>query len=99
MPTGNYSADFETGKAYAVEFLKLCNGTVGWSSLLAPIVADMIRGGPSGPYEELKTNGIVIGFMTAIGRMLAVAVFNEDMLRTDTYNRMLAVGGGECPVD
>jgi hypothetical protein len=95
-PTGNYSADCKTGRAYAVEFLKSCDGTVGWSSLLAQIVTDMICAAPSGTYPngELKTNGIVIGFMSAIGRMLAVAVFNADMLRSDTYDRMLVVAAG-----
>jgi hypothetical protein len=33
-PTGNYSEDCETGHAYAVEFLKSCDGTIGWSTLL-----------------------------------------------------------------
>jgi hypothetical protein len=67
-PTGDYWADCETGKAYAIEFLKSCDGTVGWSSLLQCIVGDMIRVGPSGAFANgrPKVNGIVIGFMSVI---------------------------------
>jgi hypothetical protein len=40
--TGDYGKDCETGTAYAIEFLRSCDGTVGWSSLLSPIIAGMI---------------------------------------------------------
>jgi hypothetical protein len=44
-PTGNYTADCEMGLAYAIEFLKTCDKTNGWASLLQSITADMIRAG------------------------------------------------------
>ena len=56
-PTGRYFEDCQTGRAYAVEFLKSCDGTVGWSSLLAVIVGDMIRAGPSGTFAEGRLAG------------------------------------------
>ena len=73
-PTGNYSDDCETGKTYAVEFLKSCDGTVGWSSLLTPIVADMIRAGPDGSWSDggVRLNGVVVGFMSTIGKALCM---------------------------
>jgi hypothetical protein len=71
-PSGNYTADYATGKAYALEFLRSCDGTVGWSSLLAKIVGDMIGVGPSGRWPDgaPRINGIVIGFMSTIGTVL-----------------------------
>jgi len=71
-PTGDYAADCKTGSAYAVEFLKSCDGTVGWSCLLSNIVTDIIGAGPSGVWPDggTRTNGIVIGFMGTIGRAL-----------------------------
>ena len=72
-PTGNYWDDCETGKIYAVEFLKSCDGTVGWSSLLTQIVADMIRAGPDGSWSDggVRLNGVVVGFMSTIGKRCA----------------------------
>jgi hypothetical protein len=62
-PTGNYAADCETGKAFAIEFLKSCDKTNGWASLMASITSDMIRAGG-------ERSGIVVGFMSVIGRAL-----------------------------
>jgi hypothetical protein len=62
--TGNYSKDCEIGHKYAVEFLNSCDGSVGWSWLLASIVKDMIERG------RLTSNGVVIGFMGVIGAAL-----------------------------
>jgi len=75
-PTGNYFEDCETGRAYAVEFLKSCDGTIGWSTLLGQIIGDMIRAGPTGKYAngEPKCGGVVIGFTDKIGTMLNMAV-------------------------
>jgi hypothetical protein len=44
-PTGSYTADCETGHAFAIEFLKSCDGSNGWASLLQSIVLDMISAG------------------------------------------------------
>jgi len=47
---------------------------VGWSSLLAAIVGDMIRAGPSGTFADgtEKIDGVVVGFMSTIGKALIV---------------------------
>jgi hypothetical protein len=75
-PTGNYSEDCETGHAYAVEFLKSCDGTIGWSTLLGQVIGDMIRAGPTDKYAsgEPKCDGVVIGFTRKIGAMVSLAV-------------------------
>lgn len=67
-PTGNYSADCDTGAAYAIAFLRSCDGTYGWRSLLAAIVASMIEDDGIAPR---RSNGIVVGFMSTIGMALA----------------------------
>lgn len=74
-PSGDYGRDCETGNAYAIEFLRNCDSTVGWSGLLSQIAADMIRAGPSGVFADghPRINGVVVGFMGAIGRALAEA--------------------------
>jgi hypothetical protein len=71
-PTGNYTADCETGHAYAIEFLKSCDGSVGWATLLGGIVTRMIDAGASGRWPDgaPRANGIVIGFMRVIGSAL-----------------------------
>ncbi|HEV2550805.1 MAG TPA: hypothetical protein VGU20_26065 [Stellaceae bacterium] len=78
-PTGNYAADCKAGQAYAIEFLKSCDGTNGWAALLQNIVADMIRVGPEGiwPDGAARLNGIVIGFMGTIGRALSASQLTE----------------------
>lgn len=71
-PTGNYSADCETGRTFAIEFLKSCDGSAGWASLMAHIVTDMINAGTAGRWPDGRPqgNGIVIGFMGVIGSAL-----------------------------
>src|SRR5437588_6536436 len=71
-PSGDHAVDCATGREYALEFLRSCDGTVGWTALLPHIVADMIRAGPSGTFAngESKINGVVIGFMSTIGKAL-----------------------------
>jgi hypothetical protein len=72
-PTGNYGADCETGRAFAIEFLKTCDGTIGWAHVVSMIMVDMIIAGPDGVHGDgsPKTNGIVIGFLGVIGRTLS----------------------------
>ena len=74
-PTGDYSADVETGRAYAIEFLQSNDGTDGWTTLLTQIVCDMIGAGPSGHWADgkAKTNGVVVGFMHTIGKALCAS--------------------------
>jgi hypothetical protein len=68
-PSGNYAEDCKTGNAFAIQFLKSCDKTYGWQSLLQVIVADMIRAGTDGEFPNgyPKINGVVIGFMSVIG--------------------------------
>jgi hypothetical protein len=58
-PSGDYAADVATGRRYAWEFLRSCDGTAGWARLSPAIVQDMIRGG--------SNDGIVTGFASALG--------------------------------
>jgi hypothetical protein len=76
-PTGSYSADYEIGRAYAIEFLKSCDGTVGWSTLLISIVNEMIIAGPRGKQGngDPTSDGIVKGFMRTIGEALSQSRF------------------------
>ena len=86
--TGDYAQDCKTGNAYAVAFLESCDGSVGWSSLLGQIVADMIRAGPDGAFPDghPKMNGIVVGFMGVIGR--AVTMTAPFLLRENLVNAL-----------
>ena len=81
-PTGDYGADCQTGHRYALEFLKSCDGTVGWASLLPAIVADMVRAGTSGTFADghPKVNGVVIGFMSVIGKVATIAWAMPDLV-------------------
>src|SRR4051794_10274842 len=56
-PTGDYGADCRTGRQYAVEFIKSCDGTYGWTSLLQCVVADMIRAGTAGTHADWPSEG------------------------------------------
>jgi hypothetical protein len=78
-PIGNYTADCETGHAFAIEFLKSCDKTYGWQSLLQQIVAEMICAGTNGafPNGDPKVNGVIIGFMGVIGKAVAWSRFFE----------------------
>jgi hypothetical protein len=68
-PTGDYTADYRTGRSFAIEFLRSNDKTYGWASLLPQIVSDMIRAGPSGTFAngEPKVDTIVMGFIQVIG--------------------------------
>jgi hypothetical protein len=81
-PTGNYGADCETGEAYAIEFLKTCDNSYGWASLMQSITSDMIRAG--------SKNGIVIGFMGVIGSALARSPVLETSMNAEHF-RVLPV--------
>lgn len=79
-PTGDYSEDCETGRRYANEFLRSCDGSLGWSTLLTQIVRNMIGAGPDGiwPDGHVRTNGIVVGFFSTIGMSLALSYARRD---------------------
>jgi hypothetical protein len=72
-PTGDHTADYRTGRSFAIEFLRSNDKTYGWASLLPQIVADMICAGPTGtfPNGDPKVNAIVMGFMQVIGAAAA----------------------------
>ena len=78
-PTGDYGADCETGRAYAIAFLRSCDGSFGWASLLSSIVTDMIGAGPGGFWRTggARSNGIVVGFTGTIGKALVGALADE----------------------
>lgn len=82
-PTGNYTADCDTGTAYAIAFLRRCDGTHGWRSLLPAIVASMIESKEDG---RQHSNGIVIGFMSTIGMALTWQNSTTDV--ADALERM-----------
>lgn len=71
-PTGDFAADVATGRRYAIEFLKSCDGTVGWVSLLPQIVVGMVGAGPHATFAngDCKVDGIVLGFASVLGRAL-----------------------------
>jgi hypothetical protein len=71
-PSGNYSADLETGMAYASAFLPLMKYNAGASSLGA-IVSDMAKAGRNlekGPGDERGIDNIALGFIMGIGGIL-----------------------------
>jgi hypothetical protein len=81
-PTGDYWADCKTGHHYGIEFLRSCDGTVGWSALVRWILLDIARAGSDDgawPDGGLKSNGIVIGFLGVISD--AVTGFATSPLR------------------
>jgi hypothetical protein len=80
-PTGNYSNDCDTGASYAVEFLRSCDGTCGWRSLLACIVMAMIRGAQQSNSAP-EQSGIIIGFMSTIGTALNWQNVTPDVANT-----------------
>jgi hypothetical protein len=70
-PTGKYSADYATGRAFAIELLKSCDRTIGWTTLLGQIARDMIEVesvNDRGPGATPRASGIVSGFMRAARR-------------------------------
>lgn len=69
VPTGDYSADVKTGREYGRLFVQSCDMTVGWQTLLASIVGDMVRAGPMTACwsdGRPKNNGIITGFMGVV---------------------------------
>jgi hypothetical protein len=72
-PTGRYDYDHATGEQFGRRFLKSCDGSYGWATLLGQITADMITAGLNTKAADGRPeiNGIVIGFMRTIGNALA----------------------------
>ena len=71
-PSGNYSADLETGMAYASAFLPLMKYNAGASSLGA-IVSDMAKAGRNiekKPNDWRGIDSVALGFIMGIGGIL-----------------------------
>jgi hypothetical protein len=74
-PSGDYGADCETGKKFAIKFLATCDGTNGWRALLQFIVGDMIRAGPTkGSRGRPSIDGVTVGFLSIIGDFVATGL-------------------------
>lgn len=71
-PSGDYAKDCRKGHALGLRFLETCDGSLGWASVMGPIIGDMIRRGPSGYRKDgtPQIDGMVIGFALAIGEAL-----------------------------
>lgn len=67
--SGNYVADLDEGKRFARLFLPILQYNLG-PAMLAWIVLDMIRAG-----ADEKSDGLVIGFCSEIGRYAAAAAW------------------------
>ncbi|MGD0673525.1 MAG: hypothetical protein ABSB13_15750 [Candidatus Binatus sp.] len=79
-PSGKYQEDFAQGRDWArlaVGFLKYNIG----ASLIAYIVADMIKAGPAGKYAngEPKVDALAIGFVTELADQ--IKFYRGEMLR------------------
>ena len=75
-PAGNYSADLETGKAYARAFMPMLRFNAGASDLAA-IVSDMAKAGrdpANNPKDWRGIDAVAIGFMLEIGGALQSAL-------------------------
>ena len=71
--TGDYAKDCETGEDLGRQFLQTADGTSCWANIIGWIVADMIRAGADRPRRGRTwrpINGVVVGFMATIGRVL-----------------------------
>jgi hypothetical protein len=73
-PSGDYTADCETGRKYARAFLQSCDGTVGWSCLFRAILKGMVKAGPAGvwPDGDIKLDGTAVGFLGVVGTVLTI---------------------------
>ena len=82
QPSGNYGDDCNTGHDYALKFLESCDGTAVWSLMLNWIVLEMVAAGPmreKWPGGKPHSNGIIVGFMGAIGTVLTWSLTDQDM--------------------
>jgi hypothetical protein len=75
-PSGNYSADLETGKDYARAFLPMMTFNAGASDLAA-IVSDMAKAGrdpANNPRAWRGVDAVALGFLMEIGGSLQAAI-------------------------
>jgi hypothetical protein len=75
-PSGDYSADLETGKAYARAFMPLLRFNAGASDLAA-IVSDMAKAGrdpANNPKDWRGIDAVALGFMMEIGGSLQASI-------------------------
>jgi hypothetical protein len=77
-PSGDYSADLKTGKAYARAFLPMLTFNAGASSLGA-IVSDMAKAGrnpANNPKDWRGIDAVALGFIMEIAGSLQAAIVN-----------------------
>jgi hypothetical protein len=94
-PSGNYSADLETGKAYAEAFMPLLQFNAGASDL-ATIVSDMAKAGralANNPKEWRGIDAIALGFMMEIGGSLQAAMASIAIAATAIKDPASDLGG------
>jgi hypothetical protein len=75
-PSGNYSADLESGQAYARAFMPMLTFNAGASDLAA-IVSDMAKAGrdaAKNPKDWRGIDAVALGFMMEIGGSLQAAM-------------------------
>jgi hypothetical protein len=87
-PTGNYSADLETGKAYARAFMPMLSFNAGASDLAA-IVSDMAKAGrdpANNPKDWRGIDAVALGFMLEIGGSLQAAMASIAIAATAIKN-------------
>src|SRR6202165_4369336 len=75
-PAGNYSADLETGKAYARAFMPMLRFNAGASDLAA-IVSDMAKSGrhpANNPKDWRGIDAVALGFMMEVGGSLQASI-------------------------
>jgi hypothetical protein len=75
-PSGDYSANLETGKAYARAFMPMLRFNAGASDLAA-IISDMAKAGrdaANNPKDWRGVDAVALGFMIEIGTSLQAAM-------------------------
>jgi len=87
-PSGNYSADLETGKEYARAFLPMLSFNAGASDLAA-IVSAMAKAGrdpANNPKDWRGIDAVALGFMMEIGGSLQAAMASIAIAATAIKN-------------
>ena len=83
-PSGGYSADLETGKAYARAFMPMLRFNAGVSDLAA-IVSDMAKAGrdaANNPKDWRGVDAVALGFMMEIGTSLQASMISIALAAT-----------------
>jgi hypothetical protein len=73
-PSGRYEADYQTGKAYAVAFWRICGGRPNVGSDLGGILMAMHAPTRRRSQRHNGLSGIEVGFIRTIGEIIAITV-------------------------